>query len=337
MGYVLSGNGLKVAGLIIGCMIMVLCMFSSILFGATKTSWQAAVESFKHYDESSADHVIIQTTRVPRAFIAAAVGASLAVAGALMQAITKNPLASPSVLGVNAGATFFVVFAITILSVSSLSSLMWISFLGAATGAVIVYVLGSLGRDGLSPLKIILAGSAVTAVFTSFTQSMLVLNQKGLSDVLFWLTGSIAGRSLDTLQAVLPYIILSLIAAFVIGREINLLLMGEDAAKGLGQRTLAIKLFAGIIIVLLAGSSVSVAGPIAFIGIIIPHIARFFVGNDYRWLVPYCAVLGAVLLLIADVGARFIIMPEEVPVGVMTAVLGTPFFIYIARRGAFKS
>jgi iron complex transport system permease protein len=333
----LSSKALKISGLIFISFILVLSIFSSIVFGTTDISWKTAIEAYTQYDETSNDHIIIKTTRTPRALIAAAIGASLAIAGALMQALTRNPLASPSILGVNAGAASFVVFAITVLSISSLTHLMWIAFLGAGIGALTVYFLGSIGRDGLTPIKIILAGAAMTALFSSFTQGMLVLNEKGLDEVLFWLTGSVAGRSLEMLMDVLPYMALSWIGSLLMARHINLFSIGEDVAKGLGQRTVMIKIAAGIIIVLLAGSSVAVAGPIGFVGIIIPHIARFFVGVDYRWIIPFCALLGAILLLLADIAARFVIMPEEIPVGVMTALIGTPFFIYIARRGLSSS
>lgn len=310
---------------------------SSILFGATQYDWHTAWSSIFHYDENVNDQIIIRTTRVPRACMAAAIGASLAIAGALMQTLTRNPLASPSVLGVNAGATFFVVLAAVAFQVSSMQWLMWISFLGAALGAVFVYILGSIGRDGLTPLKIVLAGAAMTALFSSFTQGILVLNKQGLGTVLFWLTGTIAGRSPDMIISVFPYMAVSWVAAWFIARDMNLLMMGEDTAKGLGQKTIWVKSAAGIIVVVLAGCSVSVAGPIGFIGIVIPHISRFFIGIDHRWVIPYCAVLGAILLILADVIARFIMIPEEMPVGVMTAIIGAPFFIYIARRGLIKS
>ncbi|CAG7631493.1 FecCD family ABC transporter permease [Paenibacillus allorhizosphaerae] len=330
-------NAWKSVGLLTAAAMLLLCLAASILFGAVNYNWHTAWQAAFHYDENVSEQVILRTTRMPRAFIAAAIGASLAIAGALMQTLTRNPLASPSVLGVNAGATCLVVIAAVALSVSSMQALAWIAFIGAAVGAVTVYALGSIGRDGLTPLKIVLAGSAMTALFASITQGILVLNKQGLSSVLFWLTGTIAGRSPDMLMAVLPYMVISWFAAWFISRDMNVLQMGEDTAKGLGQKTIAVKALAGLIIVMLAGSAVSVAGPIAFIGIVIPHISRFFIGIDHRWVIPYCAVLGAILLILADLAARFMMIPEEMPVGVMTAVIGAPFFIYIARRGLVKS
>ncbi|WP_236344920.1 FecCD family ABC transporter permease [Paenibacillus plantiphilus] len=323
-------------GLAVLCAATLLFIGLSIVLGATKITVQQAVASIVEYDNSSNEQIIARTTRVPRALIAAAIGASLAIAGAIMQAITRNPLGDPTVLGINAGATLTVVAAITVFGISSMNVLVWLSFSGAALGAAAVFALGSLGRDGLSPLRIVLAGSAMTALFASVTQGMLVMNENGLNDVLFWLTGSIAGRSLENLGTVLPYMAISGILALIICRHLNVLVMGEDAAKGLGQRTLAVKIISCIIIVMLAGSSVAVAGPIGFIGIVVPHICRLFAGMDYRWLIPYSALSGALLLLSADIMARYVIMPQELPVGVMTAVIGTPFFIIIARKGLAK-
>jgi iron complex transport system permease protein len=327
-------NRRKLVGLFVCLALLLGCMWTSLISGATYFSWQTAWNALFQYDPGVTDQMVIRTTRLPRALIAAAVGASLAMAGCLMQALTRNPLASPSVLGINASATFFVVFAVLALTVQSMQSLMWISFAGAAVGAALAYVLSSLGRDSLSPVRIVLAGSAITALFASATQTLLVLNRQGLNTVLFWLTGSIAGRSAELLQTVLPYMAVCWLVAMLLAKEMNVLAMGEQIAKGLGQRTLAIKAVTVVIIIVLAGGAVSVAGPIGLVGIMVPAITRFFVGNDHRWTLPYCALLGGSILTAADVAARFLISPEEFPVGVVMAVIGAPFFIYIARKGA---
>ncbi|WP_156292108.1 FecCD family ABC transporter permease [Oceanobacillus salinisoli] len=325
-------NVSKMLGLLVGSLIVICLIWASIVLGLTKVTTQMVMDSFYHFDGSN-EHIIIQDTRIPRALIATAVGASLAIAGSIMQGLTNNPLASPGLFGVNAGAGFFVVVGISFFSVTSLNTFTWLAFTGAAISAIIVYVLGSMGRDGLTPIKMTLAGAAMAALFSSLTQGMLTLNERALDQVLFWLAGSVQGRDLEILMNVLPYLIIGWIASFIIGRQINVLSMGEDMAKGLGQRTILVKLFGGVIVVLLAGGAVAIAGPIGFIGMVIPHIARWLVGIDYRWIIPYSGVLGAILLLMADIGARYLIMPAEVPVGVMTAFIGVPFFIYIARRG----
>ncbi|MCF6139410.1 FecCD family ABC transporter permease [Pseudalkalibacillus berkeleyi] len=331
----LHTNSQKVIGMILGIILVIVFIGCSFVYGYTKVNWGMVIDSFRQFDGSNA-HIIIQESRVPRAFIGAAVGASLAVAGALMQGITRNPLASPSIFGINAGAGFFIVVAVTFFSVSSIHQFAWIAFFGAMVTALIVYFLGTLGRDGLTPVKLTLAGAAMAAMFASLTQGMLSLNEKALDEVLFWLTGSVEGRKLEILTTMLPYLVVGWIGALFLTRQMNILAMGEDVAVGLGQKTAIVKISAAIVIVLLAGSAVAIAGPVGFIGIVIPHIARGLVGIDYRWVIPYSALLGAMLLLIADIGARYVIMPKEVPVGVMTALIGTPFFIYIARRGLNK-
>ncbi|MFC4404082.1 FecCD family ABC transporter permease [Gracilibacillus xinjiangensis] len=322
----------KLIGLIVGFLILCLLIWASVVLGLTKVTTQMVIDSFNQFDGSN-EHIIIHDTRIPRALIAAAVGASLAIAGTIMQGLTNNPLASPSLFGINAGASFFVVLGISFFGVTSLYSFTWLAFLGAFASSIIVYILGSMGREGLTPIKITLSGAAMAALFSSLTQGMLTLNERALDQVLFWLAGSVQGRSMDILIAVLPYILIGWLSALIIGKQMNVLTMGEDVAKGLGQKTIVVKLLGAIIVVFLAGSSVAVAGPIGFIGIVIPHISRWIVGKDYRWVIPYSGLLGATLLLMADIGARYLIMPAEVPVGVMTAFIGVPFFIYIARRG----
>lgn len=320
--------------IVLVCLILMLlaAVCASIVYGYTGTSWGQVYQAFTSFNGTN-EHVIIKDVRLPRALVATVVGASLAAAGALMQALTKNPLASPGIFGINAGAGFFIVagsfFAYPITSGTGME----LVSRGNITAAI-VYAAGSLGREGLTPIKLTLAGAAMAAMFSSLTQGLLSVNELELAQVLFWLTGSVQGRSLDLLMTMLPYAAAALMISFFLGQKINLLVMGEDVAKGLGQKTGLLKFVMALCVVLLAGSAVAIAGPISFIGIIIPHFARFIVGNDYRWVLPFSAVLGAILLVAADIGARFIIMPQEVPVGAMTAIIGMPVFVYIARRGA---
>ncbi|WP_342045699.1 FecCD family ABC transporter permease [Bacillus sp. OTU530] len=322
----------KALGLLLFTLLLLYGMWASIIYGYVDTDIKTAVNAFTNYNGSN-EHIIIKTVRLPRSLIAAAVGASLAVAGAILQVLTKNPLASPSLLGINAGASFFIVCSVSVFSIQSLQAFTWIAFLGAAVTACLVFIIASIGREGLTPIKLTLAGVAIGAVFSSFTQGLLVLNEALLDEVLFWLSGSVQGRKLEMLTSVLPYLIIAWLGAAIMAGKLNILLLGDDVSRGLGQRTQLVKGILVLIVILLAGSSVAVAGPIGFVGIIIPHVARAFVGLDYRWVLPYSAVLGGILLLAADIGARYILMPQEVPVGVMTAVIGTPFFIYIARKG----
>lgn len=337
MNPLLHRTSMKWLGLWLAFGLLALSFACSVAWGQTTTSFATAVDAFVHYDETSTEHIIIRTTRLSRAVIAAIVGASLAVAGALLQALTRNPLASTDIFGINAGALFFVVFGAVFLSFSSLAYLMLFAFLGAGIAAVLVFMLGSVGRDGLSPIKIVLAGAAITALFSSFTSGLLVINEQSLEGVLFWIGGSVSGRTLPMVYPIIPLLIGAGLLSLFMGRSVNVLTSGEDVAKGLGVNIVVLKLAMGAIIVVLAGGSVAIGGFIGFIGLVVPHLVRAFAGTDYRWIIPYSAVVGASLLLMADVAARFVIMPEEMPIGVVTALLGAPFFILIARRGFRKA
>ncbi|MFI8491449.1 FecCD family ABC transporter permease [Peribacillus butanolivorans] len=322
----------KWMGIFTTIVLLLFLLCSSIVYGYTNTTWQMAIDAFTHFNGSN-EHIVIQSVRFPRALIASAVGASLAISGVLMQTLTKNPLASPDIFGVNAGAGLAVVTGVTIFGISNLQVFTWLSFIGAAIAAVSIYMIGSMGRGGLTPMKLTLAGAAMTAMVSSLTQGLLVSNEALLEQVLFWLAGSVSGRSLDNLTAVFPYLAVGWVLALFTSGKMNVLSMGEDVAKGLGLNIVFLKIVLGLVVILLAGGSVAVAGPIGFIGIVVPHLTRFIVGIDHRWLIPFAGLLGAVLLLAADIISRYILMPQEVPVGVMTAIIGTPFFIYIARKG----
>ncbi|MEH6936479.1 iron ABC transporter permease [Bacillus sp. JJ664] len=318
---------------LIACILfLVVCFFSSILLGYTDTSFTNLIHTFTNFNGSN-EQLIIQNVRIPRAIIASVVGASLAIAGLFMQVLTKNPLASPSVLGINAGASMLIVLSITFFNLQSVSATIWLSFIGAALSSLFVFGLSSLGKDGATPLKITLAGVSIAAMFSSITQGLLVTNEVALEQVLFWLAGSVQGRSLDSLVMVLPYIIVAWVISLALGSKINTFMLGEDLSKALGQNTAMLKITLVVLVIVLAGGAVSVAGPIGLVGIIVPQIVRMFVKNDYRWMIPFTGVVGAILLLLADIASRYVLMPEETPVGITTAVIGAPFFIYLARKG----
>lgn len=317
-------------GLVVGCGVLFLSLMASVRFGAAQIGTLEVIEAFTAYDGSEED-LIIRTLRVPRALIAALVGAALGVAGALMQGLTRNPLADPGILGIEAGAALAVVGSVFLLGISSLSTYTLFAFAGAGATAAVVYGLGSLGRGGMSPMKITVAGAAMAALLTSLTTAMLILSQQTLDEIRFWLAGSVAGRDLDLLLQVLPYLVAGLLLALALGRQVTTLTLGDDVATGLGQRTAWVKGGAAVAVVLLAGSAVAVAGPVGFVGLVVPHLVRFFVGVDYRWILPYSILFGAVLLVLADVAARLVLRPQELPLGVMTALVGAPFFIYLAR------
>jgi iron complex transport system permease protein len=335
MNGILYGNKIKTAALILGVFLSLIVLVLSVVLGYTDTSLSMAIEAYTAFNGSN-EHLIIQLSRVPRALVGMAVGISLGIAGVLMQALTRNPIASPDIFGVNAGAGFFIVFGVTFLGITSIQQFMWIGFLGAAVASGLAYALGSAGRGGLTPVKLTLAGAVMAALFASLTQGMLVTNEKALDEVLFWLAGSVEGRKLSMLATVMPALLIAWVVSILLSRQLNAFALGEDVAVSLGQKTVIFKFAAALMVVLLAGGSVAIAGPISFIGIVVPHFARYLVGSDHRWIVPFSALTGGIMLVLADIGARYIIMPEEAPVGVVTALLGTPFFIYIVRKGIFQ-
>ena len=336
-----SPRGLKqpqlspLIGLIIGLAILLVCFLYSISLGAAEIPLAQILASFTSFD-GSYNHLIVQTVRLPRSLMALLVGSSLAVSGALMQGLTRNPLADPGILGIEAGAALAVVATIFLFGSSTLSVLTLAALLGAAATAILVYFLGSLGRGGATPLNLTVAGAALTALISSLTTTILIISQQTLEEIRFWLAGSLAGRDTDILLQVLPFAGIGLIVAFALGRQITIVSLGEDVAKGLGQQTAWVKIITALSVVLLAGSSVALAGPIGFIGLLVPHIVRFYIPADYRWILPYCAVVGATLLLVADITARVLLKPQELPVGVMTALVGAPFFVYLAKSKVKK-
>jgi iron complex transport system permease protein len=319
-----------VIGLLLGGLILGLSLLASISWGAADISFQDIYQAFTAFDGST-NHLIIRTVRLPRSLIAILVGAALAVAGAIMQGLTRNPLADPGILGVNAGAAFTVVVGTFILGSNSLNVYTWFAFAGAAISAITVYALGSIGCGGLTPFNLTIAGAALTAFISSITSGILILSQRTLEEIRFWLAGSVAGRDLNLLWQVLPYISIGLILALALSKQITILSLGEDTAKSLGQSTALIKILAAISIILLAGASVAIAGPIGFVGLIIPHIVRLLVGVDYRWILPYCGIFGAIIVLIADLFGRLVVRPTELPVGLVMPLIGAPFFIYLIK------
>ena len=320
----------KWLGLFLGLGLLLICLTVSITLGAADIAPRTVFNALFHFGGSFND-LIIRTVRLPRVLAGVLVGAALAVAGAIMQGLTRNPLADPGILGIEAGAAFAVVLAVLTLGSPPLSTYALFASIGAAGAAAFVYTLGSLGRGGATPLKLTLAGAVFTAFISSFTTAILIMDQTTLDQVRFWTAGSLAGRDLSLVGQVAPFIFVGLALALLMGRQITTLSFGDDVAAGLGQNTVAIKLLAAAAVVLLAGGAVALAGPIGFVGLVAPHIVRFFIGVDYRWILPYSALLGGVLVTLADIGARLIIRPQELPVGVIMALVGAPFFIYLAR------
>ncbi|MUK88236.1 iron chelate uptake ABC transporter family permease subunit [Ornithinibacillus sp. L9] len=314
---------------IIGISILTVGIMLSMSIGIADVHFSHIVESF-FINDLSKEHLFVQTIRLPRAIIACLIGGNLAVAGAIMQAITRNPLASPQIFGINAGASFFVVLSAVFFTAASPSSVVYFAFLGATIGGVLVYYLGSSG--GMTPVKLALAGITIHFFLSALTEGLIIFNEHTTEGVLFWLAGAVDSKSWQDVKIILPWSLLGLLGSLILAKSISVLSLGENVARGLGQNIGLIRLFSGILVVILAGASVSIAGPIGFVGLIVPHITRYIVGVDYRLVLPFSALFGAILLVYADIIARFIAFPYESPVGIVTAILGAPFFFYLIKR-----
>jgi iron complex transport system permease protein len=278
------------------------------------------------------DELIIQSIRLPRVVLALCVGAALAVAGALMQAVAANPLAAPEIMGVNAGAVLVVVLAITIVPSLSGAPTILLAFGGAAAAGVSVMLLAGSGRGRVSPIRLALAGVTASSLLISLTQVLIIFDENSTDSVLFWLVGGVNFAAWQDVRNLLPWLVLGLIGAFAMARPLNLLALGDDMARGLGQNIERTRIIGSALVIVLCGAAVSVAGPVAFIGLIVPHIIRRLVGSNYAVLLPLCAAGGGVLVLYADVLSRYVKPPFEVPAGVVTALIGAPIFVYLARR-----
>ncbi|WP_135547010.1 FecCD family ABC transporter permease [Paenibacillus cymbidii] len=307
----------------------------SVSTGAASIPLSTVIDALFDYDGASVQHYTILSVRLPRAIVAIAVGSALAVSGAIMQGITRNPLASPGIMGVSAGSAFAVVVAFVWWPVLSYHAMIVVSMSGAAIGAAIVYGAGALaahlGSAQYARVKLALAGAAVSALFGALSEGIQLYF--GIAqDTMFWYAAGISGVKWAQVQTILPWLAAGMAVAMLLSGSITLLGLGEDTAAGLGLRVRRTKLLGALAVFALTGSAVAIAGPIGFIGLVVPHLTRFLVGIDYRWVIPCSAVLGGLLLLAADTAARLVNPPQETPVGVLTALIGVPFFLYLARR-----
>ncbi|MCP3760501.1 iron ABC transporter permease [Streptomyces sp. TBY4] len=278
------------------------------------------------------DAEVVRTLRVPRTLIALMVGAGLALAGTALQGITRNPIADPGILGISQGAGVAVVCAIAFAGVHTLSGYVWFAFAGAGIASVAVYAVASGGRGGATPVKLALAGAAINALLVSVTMGVLTTKASALDEFRFWQVGSITGRDLGVVHQIWPFLLIGALLVLSVARGLDALALGEDLAKGLGQNVAAVRIVGGLGATILTGAGVAAAGPIAFVGLAVPHLARALVGSDHRWVLPMAALIGPVMLLVADVLGRILVPPGEVPAGVMTALIGVPFLITLVRR-----
>ncbi|MDZ7727007.1 MAG: iron ABC transporter permease [Dehalococcoidia bacterium] len=325
------------AGLVVCAVALLGACVLSLRVGSIGISNADAFDALFAYDAESYNQTVVRTLRLPRTLIALGVGAGLAVAGGVMQAATRNPLAAPQILGVNTGAAFAIVTAIFFIGLSDPAQYVWFAFAGALAAAALVYGIASAGRGGATPVKLALAGAVITALLSSWITAILLLDQQTLDIVRFWLAGSVAGRSLDIFWMVSPLLALGVAGGLLISHQLNVLSLGDDMARALGMHTTRIRGIAAVLVVLMTGAAVAAAGPIGFVGLAVPHIVRTFTGPDYRWILPYCVLCGPLLLLLADVAGRVIVRPAELQVGIVTALVGAPFLVAIARSRRIAS
>ena len=306
---------------------------ASLFVGDVSIDAPTIGDALFHYDAESVPHLLIRDWRLPRALADVLVGAALAVAGAIMQAVTRNPLASPGIMGLNTGASFFTLLAMVLVPTAGRPALMLASIAGAALGAAMVYGLGSLSRSGLTPVRLALTGIAVSALLGAIGNGVMIYNELG-QDMLLWHARGTEGVQWLDIGLFLPLAGVGLLGALVLAPTLSILTLGEHVARGLGQRTRLAKFMAATIVLALAGGAVSLAGPIGFVGLMIPHVVRHVVGQNYRLVIPGAALCGSLLMLAADMAARLASTPFKapVPVSAITALLGVPFFLYLACR-----
>ena len=320
----------RAIALILIAVALVLAAAASVAFGARGVTWSDIVAGVTGSQETLAEAAVAQ--RVPRTLLAAVVGAALGVSGTLMQGVSRNPLADPGIFGLNNGAALFVVIGITFFGMTDQYSYIWVAMLGAAVTAVFVYLVGSLGRGGATPLKLALAGAATSIALSSLVSAVILPRIEVMDSFRFWQIGGVGGASFDTIVRVAPFLLVGFLLAVISARGLDSLALGDEMARGLGVHVERTRILAGIGAVLLCGGATAVAGPITFIGLVVPHLCRMIFGPDHRWLLPLSAVTGAVLLTVSDVIGRVITRPEELEVGIVTALVGAPFFILIVRR-----
>ncbi|TWH22012.1 FecCD family ABC transporter permease [Prauserella rugosa] len=334
-----SGAGATVVrgvGLAVALGALALLALASVWLGSKDIAFLHTWDVLWHHDGSD-DAVVIHEYRIPRTILAMLVGASLGLAGALMQALTRNPLADPGLLGITMGASTGVALALTWFGITSVLGYVWLAFAGAAVASVVVYALGSAGSARATPERLVVAGAAVTAVLFAVNSGLMLTAPDAFEEFRRWQVGSLSGRYYDVLVPVLPFIAVGIVAALLLVRPLNALAMGDDLGRALGAHPDRIRVAGAVAITLLCGAATAAVGPIGFVGLAVPHVARFIAGPDQRWVLPYSLVLAPTLLVGADLVGRIIAPPAEIQVGIVTAVLGVPVFLALCRKRKLAS
>lgn len=326
---------LRGTGVVVGLLVvLLLASVASLSWGVRDTPLDLGFlwQTFFDPAAGNTDMAVVREQRGPRTVVGVLAGVGLGLAGALMQGLTRNPIADPGLLGVNAGASLAVITAIAVFGLTDLQQFVWFAYVGAALAALLVYGAASVGWEGPTPVRLALLGAACTASMTSLILLVLTTDRSVLEDYRFWSVGSLLNRGLDVVAAVAPMLVVGVLLALASSRFLNAMALGEDLARGLGQNLTLGRSVVVVAIVLLAGSAVALAGPVAFVGLMVPHVARVLVGPDYRWVLPQSALLGPVVLLTADIVGRLVVQPTELEAGLMVAVVGAPVLIWLVRR-----
>ncbi|MCI2958103.1 iron ABC transporter permease [Agromyces atrinae] len=323
--------------LVVTIAVLALIALASLAIGTRQVAFPDVIQALVSPVDGNADHLVVRELRIPRLVVGLMAGVALGLVGTVLQGVTRNPIADPGLLGINAGASFAVVLAIATLGVTQPLGFVWFAFGGAALAALLVFVIGSSGRDGATPVKLALTGAALTALLTPLVTLVLIGDGDTLARFRFWSVGSLAGRGLDVAAALWPFLVAGVVVAALLGRRLNLLALGDDVARGLGARLGTTRVLAAVAVIVLAGTATSLVGPIALVGLVVPHLARPIAGGDYRWILVFSALFGPALLLAADVVGRVVVAPAELEAGIIVAFIGAPVLIAIVRRSTVRS
>lgn len=329
-----SETNTRTACLGVSALIVILAGAFALRFGVRATDWHQISTALTAFDPTNPDHVAIRAIRLPRLVGAVLAGASLGVSGALMQGMTRNPMADPGLLGVNAGASMGVVVCILILGVTDPAAFVWVALGGGFVAACLVFMLG--GSSQSNPARLLLAGAAVSALFLAISRSFLLVSQQTLEVYQYWVLGGFDGLDFNTIQSVLPFFAVGAAMAVVAAFTLNALMLGDDTARSLGVQVRLAHILIGLAIVVLCGATVSIAGPIAFVGLIVPHLARHVAGADTRWMVLFSATFGALLMICADLLGRLHFLGGNMQAGVMASMIGGPVLIWFVRRNGVR-
>ncbi|MEE1826268.1 iron chelate uptake ABC transporter family permease subunit [Streptomyces sp. BE20] len=326
-----AGTARRTAWLFGALLLLALLALAGIAVGARSVAPGQVLHVLLHHEPTSEDWIVVHHSRIPRTLLGIAVGAALGIAGAMMQALTRNPLADPGLLGINGGAAAAVAAGTALFDLRSFGSFVWFALAGAAVAALVVQILGGGGRASATPARLALAGTAVTAVLTAFVNGLILLDPLTLNRFRFWQVGTLAGVDSTVLGQVVPFLAAGAVLALFLGRPLNALALGDDAGHALGANPTRTRMLSLLAITLLCGAATAAVGPIAFIGLAVPHLARHICGPDQRWIMLLSAVLAPVLLLASDIIGRLALHPAELQVGVVTAFIGAPLFIALVR------